>query len=225
MITIDPQVVFAGFVASMTALVTAAGFWIRERALTRSYVEKQRADADRTKEETAAKRDNALIDIARQGAVVQQNLLEVVNQNTQAFTELTRSNNQSAAETRGMITMLNDNTRAVRSNTLAMDEMTEKVTTDLQDIKGVASTLTTDIRTTINEQLAPAVLAITGIGDAITTLVEAATAKDISLDRHLTELIGEFRRMHKELATHLEPLIRNQLGDPIHEPDPNHKIA
>lgn len=225
MITIDPQVVLAGLVAALTALVTAVGFYIRERALTKSYVDKQQSDIDRAKEETAAGQTNALIDIAKQGVVAQMSMIEAVNKIRDAFAEMTRSNMANAAEMRGMTAMIETNTKATRSAAIGVDELSEKVATDLQgikdDIKDAANTLKTDIGASITEQFVPLVLELKNIGFNLTTLVTAVQSKDGDINVRLTELIDSFQKAEKKLMRALEPIIIKHIGDLVHDPQPS----
>lgn len=221
---IDPQAVQIAFITALAGLITALGFYVRERAKTRSYVERQRSDGARLQEESRVNRDNTLAEIAKQGLATQQKMIEAVEKNTRAYEDLSRTSTQNAAETRGMFIMLDNHTRAVRTATIAMDEMAEKfpaITTELHDIREVTTTLQTDIEGSISEQFKPIVAALEGIGTSITILVAAMQSKDVALDSQLAAIVSEFRSTHRELMTKLEPIVLKHLGELINEPVPS----
>lgn len=222
---IDPNAVVLALLGAIAGLITAVGFYVRERALTRSYVEKARADDGTKKEEAQANRDNTLAEIAKQGVTNQQLMIDALNQNTRAFTEMTKTTNENTAETRGMIAMLKDNTTAVRSAAIAVDDLSEQMPglkTDVSVIKGVTDTLQTDIEGSISQQFGPVVAELKGIGTLLTTIANNIDTKDGKMNDHLDELIKLLQGVELRLMKALEPVILKHLSDLLPN-EGNHK--
>lgn len=226
---IDQNTVLTALAVSVAGLITAISLYIRERAITRSYVEKARADDGSKKEEAQANRDNALAEIAKQGVLLQQNMIDAINQNTRAFTELAKTTNEGTAETRGMITILKEGRDAIRSAAIAVDDLTEQMPdlkTDVQGIKGVTDSLKTDLEGSITQSVAqqfgPVVAELKGIGTLLTTIAGNIDAKDGRMNDHLTALIELVKGVELRLMTTLEPIILKHLAELLPN-EGNHK--
>jgi hypothetical protein len=222
---IDPQAVVGALVIALAGLITAVGFYVRERAVTRTYVEKARADDGTKKEEAQAHRDNTLAEIAKQGVNNQQLMIDALNQNTRAFTEMTKTANENTAETRGMISVLNNVISATRSATITVEEQTAHITAvgvDVKEIKDVTETLQTDIEGSITHQFGPVVAELKGIGTLLTTIASNIDAKDGTMNDRLTALIELIKGVELRLLTVLEPIVLKHLAE-LMPNEGNHK--
>ncbi len=186
-----------------TILVTILGvvlFAIRELTRSKVYVDRARADGDLITEKSYAGALDVLAKIADRTLTVQEKISVSIDNNTTAIRE-------SAAETRGMIAMLDSNTKAVRVVAIAVDDMAGQLPslhTELKGIASVTSTLKTDIDGSLTHQLGPIVTALTTIGVQLTALVMAVQSKDAEINTRLNLLIEDFKQAEGRLILGLK---------------------
>jgi hypothetical protein len=217
MITIEPQVFYGVIGSAITMLATAIAVWVRSNASSREYREKSQADGYTKQENVKAAANDALIDIAKQGVVFQQKMIEVVQENT-------RANEKSSAEMRGMVTMMDgfgtvlknavigwDDTQgqipAIRENTAQIPGIRDNV----QAIQTVTATLETDIGETVGIQIGvqvkPIVDALLGVEIEVKNLVRDSQERDARTNTSLLELVAGIEKARTEFMRMLEPIV------------------
>lgn len=201
----------------------AIAFGIRQWAMSWVYSEKSRADNATTQENVRADANAALIDIAKQGNVFQQKMIQVVEENT-------RASEKSAAETRGMITMMDGFGSVLKNAVIGMDEThvnISSVKSDQTAIKNAISTLPTELGDSINTTIGPIVDELKNIGVQVRGVASEITTRDIQLNERLTTLIDRFQRAETWLMRTLEPIVIAQMKELLPPDTPsteaNHK--
>lgn len=180
-------------------LIAAFTFFVRQWAVTRSYVGQKKADGDLATQTAEAALLTDIASIAKGSALTANAVLDVVRENTKASAE-------SAAQTQGMLMMFKEFKEKLHNATLGMDEMSGRIPhieTGIADIKSAQ----TELGGTLNEQFGPVVDALKGIGGQLTTLVAEIQANDGHTNTRLTELITAFQQAEKRLLKTLEPIV------------------
>jgi hypothetical protein len=209
MVTIEPQVFYGG----LGAILMAIAFGLRQWAVSWAYSSNARTDVYTLQEKSQAAITSAVVDAVKQGNVFQQKMIEVVEQNT-------RANEKSAAETRGMISMLDGFGTVLKNAIIGWDEAQGQIPAirenaaqipaigeNIQAIRKVADTLETNLEGSLNDQFGPVVTALTGIGKQLGELVIEVKTKDGEINGRLTTLIETFQAAEKNLLKTLEPIV------------------
>ena len=206
MVTIDAGVLTAALISligALGAILGAIAVTIRQRAQTRSYTGQKQADGQLVEERSRANALDSLSEIARQGNVFQQQMIEVVR-------ESTRSNEKHAAEMRGMVAMLNDHSSTLKNAVLGMDETQAHITgihQDMSAIKDVTASLETNLGENIKGQFGGVIEELKNVGAQIGALVVDIQSRDGHTNTRLTELVILFKDAEKRLMTMLEPIV------------------
>ena len=181
MVTIEPQLVYGIITTLVGALALAIGRW----SSTRSYAGQKQADGQLAEDKSRANALDSLSEIAKQGNVFQQQMIEVVR-------ESTRSNEKNAAEMRGMVAMLDGHGKLIRDTTSALETNLE------ENIKG---------------QFGPVIEEIKNIGSQIGVLVVDVQSRDGHVKTQLTELVILFKDAEKRFMQMLEPIVLKHMSD------------
>lgn len=213
------EVLYGVIGSLLTAIVGGIVFVLRESASTRRYAGQARADAEKAQADgdliTVRAQASLLADVsamAKTGIETQKSVIEVVRENTNAFSE-------SAAEMRGMVAMNKELREALRHVALGTDEAHQHISgmqSDVTAIKDVTSTLETNLEESIgsiSEQFGPIVLALTSIGNQLAALIKAVSEKDDAIKTQLTALITDFHGAETRLMKTLEPIVIKHLSD------------
>jgi hypothetical protein len=226
MYTIDAQTVnaiifaFLGLIGGFSAILGAIAMSMRSRSASDSHEKQVKADgaliAEKARAEVATLQEKssneavlAVVEIAKQGVFIQQQLLDAVR-------EYTRVNGEHSAQMRGMVTMMDDFARVLKNVVIGMDDVTGHIpsmATDIKAIAGVTATLETNIDATVSEQFGPVVLELKIIGGQITDLIREVQAKDGQINARLTELIIKFQEAEGRVMRTLEPVVLQHIGE------------
>lgn len=212
--TVEQAVNQFGFgVGILIAIVGTLLYVLRSRTDAHSHAEKTGSDTEKAYAD-------ALLLLARNGESTNRFLGEMVS-----------TSRETAAELRGMIAMLDSNTKATRANALSLDDLSGQmpaIKTGLLEIK----TATTDLGGTINDQFGPVVDELKSIGIQLKGLAGDVLVKDDKINANLTVLLQRFERAERWLMQKLEPLVLAHMQDllPPDKPDTplteaNHKEA
>lgn len=167
------------FVASM----------IRNRTDASNFVQK----TDSTTEKTYA---DALLLLARNG-----------DTSNQIQREIGTSMREFTAELRGMLSMLDANTKATRTTAMGIDDISGQmpairenaahipgIRDNVQAIHDVAKTLETNLGGSINDQIVPLTQALRGLDERIVTLSTDSMARDVESISILQEIKRQIER-------------------------------
>lgn len=171
--------------------------------------DKARAEGYTLQERTSNTAIETLAEIAKQGVVIQQSMVETVR-------ELGRTMNDNASQMRGMILMQETHSKGLRDVVENVDEVSSvipKIDDKLGAINAVTATLETDIGESISQQFGPIVIALTEIGAKLSELVNAVSAKDNEINARLTILITDFHSAETRLMKALEPIVLKHIKD------------
>jgi hypothetical protein len=172
-----------------------------------SYVQK----TDSSTEKTYA---DALLLLARNGDTANQIQRDMV-----------ASTREVAAEMRGMVAMLDANTKATRATAMSVDDINGQmpvIRTNVQEIPGirdnvqaihnVATTLETNLGESIKDQLAPAVTVLMSIDSRLTSLVADSLDRDGRTNNTLIELMTIVKEVKTEFLQRIERFILRDIN-------------
>jgi hypothetical protein len=186
---------------------TFIGRLMYTRADANSFVQK----TDSSTEKTYA---DALLLLARNGDTANQIQRDMV-----------ASTREVAAEMRGMVAMLDANTKATRATAMSVDDINGQmpvIRTNVQEIPGirdnvqaihnVATTLETNLGESIKDQLAPAVTVLMSIDSRLTSLVADSLDRDGRTNNTLIELMTIVKEVKTEFLQRIERFILRDIN-------------
>jgi len=203
MVTIEPQILSGVIGSAITMIAGGLAVWLRSSASSRAYDAKSRADGYTTQENAKASANDALIDIAKQGIVFQQQMIKVVEDST-------RANEKSAAEMRGMVAMMDGFGTVLKNAVLGIDETQAHITSihsDTAAIKNTTDSLETNLGESIKGQFGPVVEELKNIGTQISVLVVDIQSRDGHTNTRLAELVVMFKDAERRFMSMLEPIV------------------
>jgi uncharacterized membrane protein len=187
------------------------GYVVRSRTDANSYVQK----TDSATEKTYA---DALLLLARNGDTANQIQREMV-----------MSTREVAAEMRGMLAMLDANTKATRTTAMGIDDISGQIPgirTNVEEIPGIRDsvkaieTVTATLETNLGEsfgesikdQLAPAVTVLVRLDSLLTSLISDSLQRDERTISTLVELMGIVKDLKTEFLQKVERYVLRDIG-------------
>ncbi len=209
MVTIEPQVFYGVIGSAITAIIGAIAIVIRQWSQTRSYAGKKQADGQLMEDKSRANALDTLSEIARQGVAVQLSMVEAVR-------EQTRESGEGRAQMRGMVTMLDDHSKALKNAVLGIDETQVQITgirSDMSAIKTTTDSLETNLGETVKDQFGPVIEELKNVGAQIGVLVTEVQSRDGHTNTRLTELVILFKDAEKRFMQMLEPIVIKHMAE------------
>jgi uncharacterized protein YeeX (DUF496 family) len=183
------------------------GYVVRSRTDANSFVQK----TDSSTEKTYA---DALLLLARNGDTANQIQRDMVT-----------STKEVAAEMRGMLSMLDANTKATRAASMSIDDINGQIPgirenaaqipgirDNVQAIQTVTATLETNLGESIKDQLAPAVTVLMSIDKQLTSLVADSLDRDGRTNNTLIELMTVVKEVRTDFLQRIERFILRDIN-------------
>lgn len=177
---------FGLLIGVFMSIVGTLLYVLRGRTDAQNHVQKTESDVEKV-------HADALLMLAKNGEVSNQIQREQVS-----------STREAAAELRGILVMLETNTKATRDTAISIDEVTVHIPVIKSGIEEI-KTQQTDLSGSFKGEFGAVAVALVGIGTQLTALTKEVKDKDIKISGHLINLIEAFRQAETRLLKMLEP--------------------